>query len=100
MRLLRMRSGDRKLHDPWFARDPPPAMLQSGRSWANCVDRTSAVRHRGGMETADQLHDAERRVWARLPAGTREALDRLSATDLQTLLLSLARLRSARVRPT
>jgi len=45
------------------------------------------------------MNDAERRVWARLPPGSREALDGLSATDLQTLLLSLARTRSARVRP-
>src|SRR5215831_10933509 len=51
------------------------------------------------METADQLNGAERRVWASLPAGAREALGGLPATDLQTLLLSLARTRSARVRP-
>ncbi len=47
----------------------------------------------------DVLSDAERRVWARLPDGTREALSRLPATDLQTLLLSVARERAARVRP-
>jgi len=45
------------------------------------------------------MNDAERRVWARLPAGSREALDGLSASDLQTLLLSVAATRSARVRP-
>jgi hypothetical protein len=39
------------------------------------------------------------RVWAWLPAGTAEAIDRLSATDLQTLLMSVARSRAARVRP-
>jgi hypothetical protein len=43
--------------------------------------------------------DAQRRVWAKLPAGTREALAALSPTDLQTLLLSLAQLRAAKVRP-
>jgi hypothetical protein len=42
---------------------------------------------------------AEGRVWARLPEGTAEAIDRLSASDLQTLLLSVARTRAARVRP-
>jgi hypothetical protein len=42
---------------------------------------------------------AQQRVWARLPAGAREALDGLSATDLQTLLLSLAQTRASRVRP-
>lgn len=41
----------------------------------------------------------QRRVWARLPAGAREALESLSPTDLQTLLLSLAQHRAARVRP-
>jgi len=46
-----------------------------------------------------ELPDAERRVWARLPAGTRESIDALSATDLQTLLLAVARDRVARVRP-
>jgi hypothetical protein len=43
--------------------------------------------------------EAQRRVWARLPAGTREAIDRLPATDLQTLLLDVARSRAARVKP-
>jgi hypothetical protein len=45
------------------------------------------------------MNDAQRRVWARLPPGSREALDGLSASDLQTLLLSVAGTRSARVRP-
>ena len=45
------------------------------------------------------MNDAERRVWARLPEGAREAMDALPATDLQTLLLSVARTRSGRVRP-
>jgi hypothetical protein len=45
------------------------------------------------------MNDAQRRVWARLPAGSREALDGLSASDLQTLLLSVAGTRAARVRP-
>ncbi|MEE6257791.1 hypothetical protein [Plantactinospora sonchi] len=49
--------------------------------------------------SADELSDAERRVWARLPAGTDAALRGLSATDLQTLLLSVARIRASRVRP-
>ena len=45
------------------------------------------------------MNDAQRRVWARLPPGSQEALDGLSASDLQTLLLSVAGTRSARVRP-
>lgn len=45
------------------------------------------------------MNDAERRVWARLPEGTRESLAALSASDLQTLLLSVARTRASRVRP-
>jgi hypothetical protein len=45
------------------------------------------------------VNDAERRVWARLPDGTRESLAGLSTSDLQTLLLSLARTRASRVRP-
>ncbi|MFC0533860.1 hypothetical protein [Phytohabitans kaempferiae] len=45
------------------------------------------------------MNDAERRVWGRLPAGTRESLAGLSASDLQTLLLSVARARAAEVRP-
>ena len=43
---------------------------------------------------------AQRRVWERLPAGTREAIEGLSPTDQQTLLLSLAASRAERVRPT
>ncbi|MEN3307831.1 MAG: hypothetical protein V7603_4033 [Micromonosporaceae bacterium] len=46
------------------------------------------------------MSDAERRVWARLPDGVGEALAGLSPTDLQTLLLSLARMRATRVGPT
>jgi len=46
------------------------------------------------------MNDAQRRVWARFPSGSQEALDGLSASDLQTLLLSVAGTRSARVRPT
>jgi hypothetical protein len=41
-----------------------------------------------------EMSDVERRVWARLPDGTGEALGQLSATDLQTLLLSVARIRA------
>jgi hypothetical protein len=43
--------------------------------------------------------DAVRRVWARLPAGAREAIDALAPSDLQSLLLSVAQSRAARVRP-
>jgi hypothetical protein len=46
-----------------------------------------------------RVNDAERRVWNRLPDGTREALATLPATDLQTLLLSLGRDRATRVKP-
>ncbi len=42
---------------------------------------------------------AQRRVWARLPDGARQAIADLSPTDLQTLLLSVARDRAARVTP-
>ncbi|MFG2057367.1 hypothetical protein ACGFI9_25445 [Micromonospora sp. NPDC048930] len=45
------------------------------------------------------LSGAERRVWAALPAGTRTALAGLPATDLRTLLLTVARDRAATVRP-
>lgn len=45
------------------------------------------------------MSNVERRVWARLPDGTGEALGELSATDLQTLLLSVARTRATRVGP-
>jgi hypothetical protein len=42
---------------------------------------------------------AEQRVWARLPPGSRPALQDLSPTDLQTLLISLARDRASAVTP-
>jgi len=42
---------------------------------------------------------AQRRVWARLPTGTREAIDGLSATDLQSLLLDVAASRAGRIKP-
>jgi hypothetical protein len=43
---------------------------------------------------------AVERVWGRLPAGTRAALEAdLSATDLQTLLLAVAKARAAEVTP-
>jgi hypothetical protein len=43
---------------------------------------------------------AERRVWAALPVGAREELERgLSPTDLQTMLLAVARVRAAAVTP-
>lgn len=45
------------------------------------------------------ISDAERRVWARLPGGTAEAMTGLSGSDLQTLLLAVARDRATRVRP-
>ncbi len=45
------------------------------------------------------MNDAERRVWGQLPDGTRESLAGLSTSDLQTLLLSVARTRASRVRP-
>ncbi|MFG1873007.1 hypothetical protein [Micromonospora arborensis] len=43
---------------------------------------------------------AERRVWAAMPAGTRDALASLPGADLRTLLLTVARDRAATVRPT
>ncbi|MEU8262087.1 hypothetical protein AB0C02_15855 [Micromonospora sp. NPDC048999] len=46
-----------------------------------------------------ELSGAERRVWAALPAGTRNALAALPAADLRTLLLTVARDRAAVVRP-
>ncbi|BCY10211.1 hypothetical protein [Actinoplanes sp. L3-i22] len=42
---------------------------------------------------------AEERVWSRLPDGARAALAGLAGTDLQTLLLAIARDRAAAVRP-
>ena len=50
--------------------------------------------------SGEELSDVERRVRDRLPSGTGEALSDLSAPDLRTLLLSVARTRAARVRPT
>ncbi|MFI1192807.1 hypothetical protein ACH4T9_06005 [Micromonospora sp. NPDC020750] len=47
----------------------------------------------------DGMSDAERRVWSALPDGVRGTLDALPASDLTTLLLSLAQTRAARVRP-
>ncbi|WP_406076463.1 hypothetical protein [Micromonospora sp. NBC_00858] len=46
-----------------------------------------------------ELTDAERRVWAAMPAGTRATLAGLPATDLRTLLLTVARDRATTVRP-
>jgi hypothetical protein len=46
-----------------------------------------------------ELTDAERRVWAAMPAGTRVALTGLSGADLRSLLLGVARDRAAMVRP-
>ncbi|MGC5329023.1 hypothetical protein [Micromonospora sp. DT62] len=45
------------------------------------------------------MDDAQRRVWSRLPDGTRSALAGLSPADLRTLLLAVARDRAAAVRP-
>ncbi|MGC4789913.1 hypothetical protein ACLQ22_19015 [Micromonospora sp. DT178] len=45
------------------------------------------------------MDDAERRVWSRLPDGTRSALAGLTPADLRTLLLAVARDRAAAVRP-
>ena len=43
---------------------------------------------------------AEERIWRAMPAGTREALTRdLSPTDLQTLLIAVARARADRAAP-
>src|SRR4051794_34258420 len=43
--------------------------------------------------------DAVRRVWARLPTGSRAAMGALSGTDLQTLLMDVAESRASTVRP-
>ncbi|MFD6261043.1 hypothetical protein ACFWFK_07910 [Micromonospora chalcea] len=43
--------------------------------------------------------DAERRVWAAMPAGSRDALAALPSADLRTLLLGVARDRAGAVRP-
>ncbi|WP_197701230.1 hypothetical protein [Micromonospora coriariae] len=45
------------------------------------------------------LTDAERRVWAAMPAGTRTALAGLPAADLRTMLLTVSRDRAATARP-
>lgn len=45
------------------------------------------------------MSEAENRVWAQVPDGTREALAGMSGTDLRSLLLSVARTRAAAVRP-
>jgi hypothetical protein len=45
------------------------------------------------------MSDAERRVWSRLPEGAYAALNGMTTTDLQTLLLSVARGRASRVKP-
>jgi hypothetical protein len=45
------------------------------------------------------MSEAEHRVWARMPEGTRTALADLPGSDLQTLLLSVARTRAATVTP-
>jgi hypothetical protein len=48
----------------------------------------------------DSSRSAADRVWAALPSGARSVLEEgLSPTDLQTLLLDLARTRSARIDP-
>ncbi|MGW5668015.1 hypothetical protein [Micromonospora sp. NPDC003776] len=47
----------------------------------------------------DGLSNAERRVWAALPAGARAALAGLPAADLRTLLMTVARDRAVTVRP-
>jgi hypothetical protein len=46
-----------------------------------------------------EMSDAEQRLWARLPAGTADAIAGLSGSELQTLLMPLMRERAARVRP-
>jgi hypothetical protein len=48
---------------------------------------------------ADHEDRAGQRVWQAVPPGTREALARLSPTDLQTLLLDVARTRAGQVTP-
>lgn len=46
------------------------------------------------------MSDTERHVWSQLPVGTRSALvERLSRTELQSLLLAVARERARTVRP-
>ena len=46
------------------------------------------------------MGDVSERAWAKLPAGSREALiDRLSPSDLQSVLLDVSRARAAKVTP-
>lgn len=48
----------------------------------------------------DSEDRAEERIWRAMPAGTREALARdLPPTDLQTLLIAVARARAGQVTP-
>ena len=48
----------------------------------------------------ERTSSAVERVWSRLPGGAREVLETgLSPTDLQTLLLDLARTRAQRIKP-
>ncbi|WP_433290905.1 hypothetical protein ACQP2F_24110 [Actinoplanes sp. CA-030573] len=47
----------------------------------------------------NEITDAERRVWARLPAGAAAAIGGLSGSDLQVLMMGIARERAHRVRP-
>ena len=49
------------------------------------------------VQGSDRMHPAVRRIWAGLPPGTRAALSDLAPTDLQSLLIDLARLRAERV---
>jgi hypothetical protein len=52
------------------------------------------------VTSGDSSRPAARRVWAALPAGAQAVLEEgLSPTDLQTLLLDLARTRSSRIDP-
>ena len=51
-----------------------------------------------GSMTGRSPSSSEQRVWSKLPAGTRAALERdLAPTDLQTLLLAVARARAEKV---
>ena len=65
---------------------------------ANHVDNIRPLRHGDRMSGA-HMSEAEERVWAQMPEGTRKALADLPGTDLQTLLLSMARTRAATVTP-
>ncbi len=58
-----------------------------------------SVRHAGPMDTERSSSPADR-VWSRLPAGAADALrDGLTPTDLNSLLLDVARARATRVTP-